>query len=82
MMNNLEFAKELAKRKGISEMSAYRYINTVMDTIRQLLAEGEEVRIGGFGRFTVISDISGNRMPAFVSGKAFRMAVGEREGIV
>ena len=44
-MNNLEFAKELAKRKGISEASAYRYINTVMDTIRQLLAEREEVRI-------------------------------------
>ena len=79
---NLEFAKELAKRKGISEMSAYRYINTVMDTIRQLLAEGEEVRIGGFGRFTVIGDLSGNRMPAFVSGKAFRMAVSAGEGIV
>ena len=66
-------------------------MSKLMDEIKQkaatlnkhiVLAEGEEVRIGGFGRFTVISDISGNRMPAFVSGKAFRMAVGEREEIV
>ena len=81
-MDTRDFTKELAARKGISEQTAYRYINSVMDTIRQVLAEGDEVRIGGFGRFTVIGDLSGNRMPAFVSGKAFRMVVGEREGIV
>ena len=81
-MDTREFTRELAARKGISEQTAYRYINSVMDTIRQILAEGDEVKIGSFGRFTIISDILGNRMPAFVSGKAFRMAVGEREGIV
>lgn len=53
-----------------------------MDTIRQLLAEGEEVRIGSFGRFTVISDLSGNKTPAFLSGKSFRQAVSAGEGIV
>jgi nucleoid DNA-binding protein len=57
-------------------------LNSVMDTIRQILAEGDEVRIGSLGRFTVISDISGNKTPAFVSGKAFRMAVSAGEGIV
>ena len=81
-MDTLEFTKELAARKGISEQAAYRYINSVMDTIRQILAEGDEVRIGSFGRFTVISDLSGNKMPAFVSGKSLRQAVSAGEGIV
>ena len=81
-MNNLEFAKELAKRKGISEMSAYRYINTVMDTIRQVLAEGEEIKIGGFGKFTVVTELNGDRTVVFCSGKALRQAVSTGEGIV
>ena len=37
-MDTKEFTKELAKRKGISEMTAYRYVNLIMDTIRQVLA--------------------------------------------
>ena len=74
-MDTLEFTKELAARKGISEQAAYRYINSVMDTIRQILAAGDEVRIGSFGRFTVISDLSGNKTPAFCCGKSFRQAV-------
>lgn len=74
-MDTLEFTKELAARKGISEQTAYRYINSVMDTIRQILAEGDEVRIGSFGRFTVISDLSGNKIPAFCCGKSFRQAI-------
>ena len=40
-MDSIEFMKEVAKRKGVSEMTAYRYVNSVMDTIRQVLAEGE-----------------------------------------
>ena len=80
-MDTMEFTRELAARKGISEQTSYRYINTVMDTIRQVLAEGDEVRIGSFGRFTVISDLSGNKTPAFVSGKSLRQAVGAGEGI-
>ena len=38
-MDSIEFMKEVAKRKGVSEMTAYRYVNSVMDTIRQVLAE-------------------------------------------
>ena len=80
-MDTRDFTRELAVRKGISEQTAYRYINSVMDTIRQVLAESDEVRIGSFGRFTVISDLSGNKTPAFVSGKSLRQAVGAEEGI-
>lgn len=58
-MDTKEFIKELANRKGISEQSAYRYINSVMDVLRQVLTEGKEVRIGSFGRFTVVTVLSG-----------------------
>ena len=81
-MDTQEFTKELATRNGISVPTAYRYINTVMDTIRQILAEGDEVRIGSFGRFTVISDLSGNKTPAFLSGKSLSQAINAGEGIV
>ena len=81
-MNTREFTKELAKRRGLSEPAAYFCINTVMDTIRQMLSEGDEVQIGSFGKFTIITDISGNRIPTFVCGKAFRQAVTAGEGIV
>ena len=81
-MNNLEFAKELAKRKGISEASAYRYINSVMYTVRQVLAEGEEIKIGGFGKFTVVTELNGDRIVVFCSGKVLRLAVSTWEGIV
>ena len=47
-MDTKDFTKELAGRKGISEETAYRYINSVMDTIRQILTEGEEIKIGIF----------------------------------
>lgn len=50
-MDTKEFTRGLAKRKGISEQTAYRYINSVMDTVRQILAEGDEVRIGSFDKF-------------------------------
>ena len=58
-MDTREFTRELASRKGISEQSAYRYINSVMDVLRQVLTEGEEVRVGSFGRFTVVTVLSG-----------------------
>ena len=58
-MDSIEFMKEVAKRKGVSEMTAYRYVNSVMDTIRQVLAEGEEIKIGSFGKFTVVTDLEG-----------------------
>ena len=38
-MDTREFTRALAERRGISEQTAYRYINTVMDMIRIVLAE-------------------------------------------
>ena len=69
------FTREMAERKGISEQAAYRYINSVMDMIRQILTEGEEIKIGGFGRFTIVTDLLGNKTVMFCSGKSLRQAI-------
>lgn len=80
-MDTREFTRELAKRNGISEQTAYRYINSVMDTVRQILAEGDEIKIGSFGKFTVVTDLSGGKTVMFCSGKSLKQAVNAGEGI-
>ena len=81
-MDTREFTRELASRKGISEQSAYRYINSVMDVLRQILTEGEEVRVGSFGRFTIVTDLSGDKTVMFCSAKSLKQAVNAGEGII
>ena len=81
-MDTKGFTKELAERKGISEQTAYRYINSVMDTVRQVLADGDEVSIGSFGKFTVVTDLSGNKTVMFCSGKSLKQAINAGEGRV
>ncbi len=56
-MNTMVFIRELANKKDISAQKAYQYINSVMDTIRQILSEGNELAIGSFGKFTVMTDL-------------------------
>lgn len=80
-MDTKEFTRELAQRKSISEQTAYRYINSVMDTVRQVLADGDEVRIGSFGKFTVVTDLSGDKTVMFCSGKSLKQAINAGEGI-
>lgn len=56
--------------------------NSVMDTIRQLLAEGVEVKIGSFGKFTVVTDLEGNKTAMLCSAKSLKQAITAGEGIV
>ena len=79
-MDTKDFTKALARRKGISEKTAYRYINTVMDMIRVVLADGEEVRIGSFGKFAVVTELNGNRTVMFCSGKSLKQTINAGEG--
>lgn len=69
-MNRADFVKEIAKRKGISRQRAYCSVNAVIDTLRQLLANGESIEIGGFGTFEMLTDMRGEHIPVFKSGKA------------
>ena len=79
-MDTKDFVKEIARHKGVTEETAYRYVNTVMDTIRIVLTEGREIKIGSFGKFTVVTDIEGNKTPMLCPAKSFRAAVNEGEG--
>ena len=81
-MDTREFTRELANRKGITEQSAYRYINSVMDVLRQVLTEGEEVRVGSFGRFTVVTDLSGDKTVVFCSTNSLKQAVNAGKGMI
>ena len=79
-MNRKEFVKEVSKRKGLSKMRAYRSVNAVMDTIRMALLNGDEVEIGGFGTFAVVTDLKGERIPVFKAGKALKNIVNVNGG--
>lgn len=69
-MKKTEFVKAVAKQNGISTRQAYRAVNAVMDTLRVLLSEGEDIEIGGLGTFEILTDLRGNRTAVFRSGKA------------
>ena len=71
-MNRKEFVKEVSKRKGLSKTRAYRSVNAVMDTIRMALLNGDDVEIGGFGTFAVVTDLKCERIPVFKAGKALK----------
>ena len=71
-MKKTEFVKAVAKRNGISSRQAYRAVNSVLDTMRVLLSEGEDSEIGGFGTFEVLTDRRGNSIPVFRSGKPLK----------
>lgn len=79
-MNRKEFVREVSKRKGLSKMKAYRSVNAVMDTIRMALLNGDEVEIGGFGTFAVVTDLKGERIPAFKAGRAMKNIVNVNGG--
>lgn len=79
-MNRKEFIKEVSKHKGLSRTRAYRSVNAVMDTIRMALLNGDEVEIGGFGTFAVVTDLKGERIPVFKAGRALKNVLNMEDG--
>lgn len=74
-MNKTDFIKAVAERKGITPRKAYREVNDVMDTLRVILSSGEDVQLGGFGTFEVLTDLRGERIPAFKGSKVLKLAL-------
>ena len=74
-MNRKEFINEVSKRKGISRTKAYHSVNAVMDTIRMVIMEGDDIEIGGFGTFCIITDLKGERIPVFKAGRALKKVI-------
>ena len=89
-MNKVEMAERLATGNGMNMVAARDAVDSVFVTIGEALANGEEVRIPGFGTFAARNrpartgrnprtgeaiSISVSRTPAFKAGKALKDAV-------
>ena len=89
-MNKAEMADRLAARTGLNKAAARDAVDTMFATIGEGLADGDEVRIAGFGTFAartrpartgrnprtgVAVSISASKSPSFKAGKALTDAV-------
>ncbi len=74
-MNKTDFIKAVAERKGITPRRASREVNDVMDTLRVIMSSGEEVQLGGFGTFEVLTDLRGERIIAFNASKVLKQTI-------
>ena len=66
-MNRTDFAEKIAKFCSVSTQDAKQILDFITDTIGDVLANGEEVHITGFGNFYTTE----------VPAKGFRMPNGE-----
>ena len=89
-MNKAEIGDRLAGRLGLSKAVAKNAIDGVFEAIGEALANGEEVRLAGFGTLAATSraartgrnpqtgevlSIPASKTPSFKAGKALRDAV-------
>ncbi len=89
-MNKAVMADRLAARTGLSKSVAKEAVDGVFAAIGEALANGEEVRIAGFGTFGIRSrpartgrnprtgeavSISASTLPTFKAGKTLKDAV-------
>ena len=89
-MNKTDMADRLTARTGLSKSAAKEAVDGVFAAIGDALANGEEVRIAGFGTFGTRSrpartgrnprtgevvSISASTSPTFKAGKTLKAAV-------
>lgn len=89
-MNKSELADAVAGKTGTSKAQAAEAVNAVFSTIEDALAGGGDVRVPGFGSFTVAHRAAGkarnprtgemidrpaSKRPKFKAGKSFKDAV-------
>ena len=84
-MNKSQLAKQVAKDTGLSSKDARRAVDSVMATVQKTLKKGEDVRLTGFGRFSVVKSAARKgthpRTGALLrirAGKAARFTPGAR----
>ncbi|MBR2176504.1 MAG: HU family DNA-binding protein [Clostridia bacterium] len=92
-MNKTELITAVAEKAEITKKDAEKAVTAVLDTIIEQVAEGEEIRIVGFGTFERRErkertgcdprtnekiTIPASKVPAFKAGKAFKDAVDKK----
>ena len=93
-MRKPELIAAVAKKNGIPESKAAGVVNSVFDTIGDVLADGDEVSISGFGTFRVAfrpardgrnpqtgapMKIRAGKTPRFTPGASLKRAVDPQE---
>lgn len=89
-MNKQELIGAVAESTGLSRADTTRVVETILDTIGERLQQGDEVRLVGFGNFSVGKRkastgrnprtgepiaIKGSRQPKFRPGKVLKELV-------
>ncbi len=91
-MNKSELINAVAEKAALSKKDSESAVTAALDAITAALAEGDEVRLVGFGTFEVKKrearigrnpktkepiPIAASKVPTFKPGKAFKDAVAE-----
>lgn len=89
-MNKAQLIDFIAGQEGLTKAAACRVLDTLLDTIQGAVSKGDEVVVIGFGRFVAKDTaarkgrnpktgeemkIPAKRVPRFIPGTAFRVAV-------
>ena len=76
-MNKMDLIEHVAGEMDMSRSAANRAVDTIIDGITKALKKGEEVRITGFGTFTVKKRAAGKgRNPA--TGEAIHIKASKK----
>ena len=91
-MNKQNFVKRLSTNTGASQAQSKEFLDIFLDTVTEVLAEGEDVNFVGFGKFSVVKRaermgrnpqtgeeilIQSKLAPKFTAGKTLKNAVNE-----
>jgi nucleoid DNA-binding protein len=89
-VNKGELIERIAQEAGVPESEAQKYIGAFERVVTEALKSGEDVRITGFGKFSVRERkaregrnpqtgekirIAASRVPAFSAGNALKEAI-------
>ena len=89
-MNKNDLVSSVSNATGLSKIDAAKAVDGVIDSITESLSKGDEVRLVGFGTFSVSHrkattgrnprtgetiQIKASKVPKFKSGKALKTAV-------
>ena len=89
-MNKRELIERIAEEAGVPEGEAQKYFGAFEEVVTEALKSGEEVRITGFGKFSVRErkaregrnpqtgekmKIAASKVPTFSAGNALKVAV-------